>query len=301
MDIIKRNIGFLVFLVISLIIIVVLAVAERNQARLLKEKRQTFSDHVDFFKGLDDQKEAVDEENLEIVRDNLETARSQLRRLQKELAGRSQLNISEMASDETKVYLDRKVREMEALLEDNNVEFAEVARDFSFGPVIQSTGLPEQSVEVPALLRQMAVVERIVELIADSGIMEVTELSRPAGIREIRQDDYTVNRFELRITGSLESVKKLVNSIHEDQRFYFIIPHLQWDSEQTERTNLTRTAGTTNRGRELPSRMNVSDDLEASDQNGERPTKEERRIPIQDTITATIPIHFVEFKPVQED
>ncbi len=303
MDIIKKNLGFIVFLLCVLVAAgVVLGVANRY-ARQVRQSRRDFEDHRQYFEGLSRRTPGISELSLRRAQENLQIAQAELARLQSALTDRSRLRDRPMDGVQAKDYLVAEVRRLNSEMARRNVAVGQNAVGFSFQGVIQASGLPEPIHEVPALIRQMEVVGRLVETVADSGVNELVSLTRPAGIRQIRKDDYTVIRLQMEVKGPLASIKRLVNALHADERFYFSVPHMQWQVEtrgQVVTADRSRTARSTVPERRRPGGEDEWQFREAGVARPERLSREQRRVAFADVMTVSMPVHFIEFKPEEQ-
>ncbi len=316
----KKNLGFIIFLAVTLVAAGVVFMISNRHARHAQESRRQFEDHTAFFDSLARQRFGINETNLQIARENLQIAQAELASLRDSLESRSQLQVPEMTAVQAKNHLGLRVRRMTELLQGSNIAINEQARGFSFQQVLQAPGLPEATREVPALTSQMRLAERLLELVAESKIDELIAFARPAGIRQVRRDDYVVTRFNLQVRGSLGAVKNLIKAIHGDQDYYFVVPYFQWEAGGVE-------TGTVERG-STPTRMPGREPMDWDDPFLGAPdmaafprrtrratvspgqpreparsqlTREQRQVLARDSMTAMIPIHFIEFKPEQEN
>ncbi len=306
MNMIKRNLGFAVFFVVVLILAGGLFTVSRRAAHELEEKRETFSNHQDYFSRIANRSPGVTRSNLSRAQDNLSLARQELQTLNRSLAGRSSLETSSVSAVEAKNRLDSEARRLASELRNSGIEVAEEARGFSFRDIIQAPGLPEETREAPALMRQMNVVSQVMETIADSDIEGLISVNRPAGIREIRQDAYNVIRLHLELSGSLDAVRELVNSLHEEPDYYFSVPFFEWEARELEiqeapgvreRDEPRRRSEWRREAMDSP-RTEWERDAEMEQGGREMPQPRERRlIRFDDTVRVAMPVHFIEFKP----
>ncbi len=300
MNLLKRNTGFAAFVIVFLILAGGLFTTSRRAAHELADKKETFSNHRDYFARIANRSPGVTRANLSRAQDNLTLARQELETLKRALAGRSALDTPSVSAVEAKNQLDSEARRLAAQLRNSGIEVSEEARGFSFREIIQAPGLPEETREAPALMRQMDVVSRVMETIADNQIERVISVNRPAGIREIRKDAYNVIRLHLQLSGSLDEVRELVNAFHEEPDYYFNVPFFEWEGRGMEmpETEGRRERDVPRRGTRGFPREDWGGDAEMYQMEREEPQRRERRlIRFDDTVRVAMPIHFIEFKP----
>ncbi len=305
MDMVKRNLGFIViFLFVLVAAGVVLGVASRY-SRQVRQSRTAFEDHRRYFEDLARRTPGVSALSLRQAQENLQIAQTELVRLQSKLNERSRLPTRTMDGVQAKDYLVAEVRRLNSELSRRNVAVGQNATGFSFRSVIQATGLPEPTHEVPALVRQMQVVGRLVETVAESGVSELVSLARPAGIRQIRKDDYTVIRLNMEVRGPLASIKRLINALHTDEQYYFSVPYMQWQVETPDRVATADRPQTIRRTvpeRRRPPMIEDEWRFEGGEElaRPERLPREQRRVAFADVMTVSLPVHFIEFKPEEQ-
>ncbi len=288
LNILKRNIGFVVFLLVCVILAVALWTVSGRIGSEVEELAEEYSDHQSYFSRVAERRPGVTDENLRQARENLEQLENELSKLKQALAERSVLEVESVSAVEAKNQLDSVARSLRSEFEQAGVEVHDDARGFSFQEIIQAPGLPEASREAPALMRQLRVVERVAELVAGSGVEEVRSLHRPAGIREIHKDGYRVMRINLELRGSLGNIRSLINQLHAEQDFYFNVPYFQWRGEELE---IQRDSD--RRSDRSRSRDDRRGDREVDSE--EEAVRERRLVRFDDSVSFEMPIHFIEF------
>jgi hypothetical protein len=318
MEILKRNLGLMLFLVISLMTAAALIVFTKQHADAVRKSQNEFEEVKNFVSSLRQQKIAITEENYQTARKNSELASKKLKELRKTLVERSLLETEPMSSVQFKNHLVSKTREMLKMLTQSNVRVAEAATGFSFSAPLQSSTLPDQTVEVPVLSRQLLMAEELVRLISDSGVRELLDMQRVAGMGSVELEEYTVTRFELQVVGNLSSVKQFITDLQLNSKYFLYIPsvsivadsdinqeNLKSPYEMTSKDSNRRNSSVS-RTPAIPTDMMMAgtdrgvarfpgETGEDEKQEMLRLPKIDRSVVFRDNVTAEIPVHFIEF------
>lgn len=316
MEILKRNLGLTIFLALSLIVALVLIVFTRQHANAVRKSQAEFEDVKNFVGSLRQQRIAINDDNLETARQNSELADDKLQALREALRQRSQMNVEPMSSVQFKNHLVSTTRDMLRELTQGNVQVADAAKDFSFAETLQASSLPDPQVDVPVLTRQLLMVQELVRLIGQSGIRELIAVQRVAGLGSVELDDYRVTRFEVQVAGPLKSVKQLVTDLQLNAKYYLYVPETTLVAESEvdpkslkvpfgQAARSSRATSTREPARfpgmmtdplSRPTAVDAErtgdlDDVEVP----RRLPKTERAVVFVDYVTATIPVHVIEF------
>ncbi len=324
MEILKRNLGLTLFLAISLVAAATLIVFTKQHADAVRKSQNEFEEVKNFVSTLRQQKIAITEENYQTARENSQLASKKLQELKKTLIERSLLETEPMSSVQFKNHLVSKTREMLKLLTQSNVRVADTAAGFSFSEPLQSSTLPDQTVEVPALSRQLLMAEELVRLISESGIRELRDMQRVAGMGSVELEDYTVTRFKLQVVGSLSSVKQFITDLQLNSKYFLYVPSVSLVADSdinqeslkspygtvnkvSNRKNSTATPGPMmDTAGMMPPEMMVArtgrsgartpeETGEGMEQEPLKLLKIERSVVFRDNVTAEVPVHFIEF------
>lgn len=320
-DILKRNIGLTVFVLISLVAGIILLLLVRQQASRAGELQTAVEDQVAFFEGIARERVAVTRSNLEIAERNRALAEARLGNLRAMLWNRSNIPIPRYRGVEAINILRQETALMQEALFERRVQIPAGIRRFSFGAVLDRDALPDEETEVPVLMKQLELVKEIVRLAGESYITEFTDLQRLTGATVVEGEHYNILPFRVVVTGELPRVKRFVTRLQRDAAYFFLVHHVQVQAaDSVQEAVRTRPVAAVRDDRvpgmgdqrfapdmraPLPPRQGrrttQPEDIPA-DPEPEPLTQEERMVALSDMATATIRFDFVEFSaPEQEN
>ena len=178
--------------------------------------------------------------NQELAARNYQTAQKEFTAFLRELATR--YGIPEEGGInglESLRLIKEECLRMEQELADKSVQLAPDNAFFSFGDVARSTTLPRAE-DVPFILRNLRIVSEVVRVCGRSGISELSGISRPAGLKPLDKDLYTVTPLQLNVEGSYKSIQRLVNQLQREAKVIVLVRSLELDAR--EQTPMATTA-----------------------------------------------------------
>ncbi|MFW6414365.1 MAG: hypothetical protein ACOCZS_03585 [Verrucomicrobiota bacterium] len=296
-NIIKRNLPFVIFCLIALIVIGVLSfllVAYNGKAVELESQVE---EQKNFFRDIRRKDYPVTEEGLELIQENAEVAKNELAELRRGLAETSQIDVESLDSVEAKNRLVDEVDRMTDELEDEGVTLADDAAGMSFSSLLEGDELPDEETEVPVILKQLQVIEDVVQILAATSVNELQSLERPFGLEMDERNYFSIMPIELSVAGDARSIREFVSALQNDAEYLFFIDNIELTTANTA-DNLIREGDRDNDDRERrrerrPESRADREDTEGEDE--EKSSKKVRRIPFSDMVDCNMRISFVEF------
>ncbi|MCF7855339.1 MAG: Amuc_1100 family pilus-like protein [Candidatus Pacebacteria bacterium] len=329
MDIIKRNIALSIFLALSLLAAVVLAIMMRQYAASAGKLDDEVVKLQAFFRDLQQEKVAVSKANYDIARENRQLVEEQLGDLKEQLWEKSHIPVQRYTGIAAKDLLREETARMRLMLEDRGIELGNSIPQLSFGKVLQREGVPDEVNEVPVLVKELAVIEEIVRLVTSSGLNRLIDLERTSGSALASLEHYDVMPMSLTVNGKLSTVKRFITALQEDAGYFFFVHYFSVGSERSVQGAI---AGRPRQGKEkdretttgpgeamapfpemmpgeqfpppatyVPERREREETQRDMAADGEPLDKDERAVGLNDIVTVKIRLDFLEFhKPQQE-
>jgi len=243
MEFVKRNIGFLAVVVVFLILTVVLAVFWQSTNRRGQAIEAKVGEQKAFMADIRREKFALNQHNQELAARNYQTTQKEFTEFLRELATRYGIpEESGINGLESLRLIKEECLRMEQELADKSVQLAPDTAFFSFGDVARSTTLPRAE-DVPFILRNLRIVSEIVRVCGRSGISELSGISRPAGLKPLDKDLYTITPLQLSVEGSYKSIQRLVNQLQREAKVIVLVRSLELDSHDQPPVAATTVPG----------------------------------------------------------
>jgi Tfp pilus assembly protein PilO len=243
MEFVKRNLGFLASVVVFLILTVVLAVFWQSANRRGQAIEAKVSEQKAFMADIRREKFALNQHNQSLAAQNYQTAQKEFTAFLRELATRYGIpEESGINGLESLRLIKEECLRMEQELADKNVQLAPDNAFFSFGDIARSTTLPRAE-DVPFILRNLRIVSEIVRVCGRSGISELIGISRPAGLKPLDKDLYTITPLQLNVEGSYKSIQRLVNQLQREAKVIVLVRSLELDAREQIPATATTAPG----------------------------------------------------------
>jgi len=310
MNFIKRNIGLVTFCGIAIILAAILgyllakhtAAADKLEAKVQEQK--------DFFATLKRKNIGITSGNLKTLSSNVKTTENQLFQLRRRLWQQTRVQTKELNSIEAKNALRERLINMRNTLEKRGIQVSETASQFSFGTILQADTLPDEETEVPVILKQIKLVQEIVRLLANSYVDSVDSVQRPFGLHADEREFFDIMPFSLEFSGDSKSVRKFITLLQHESKYLYFIDYLSLSTPNTA-SNILQQSGERisqareRRGREgrrtsreysMPENIPSETSRDGSEtQEASKLSRQERLIPLQNNVSCTLRISFVEF------
>ncbi|MFW5803522.1 MAG: hypothetical protein ACOCWJ_06350 [Verrucomicrobiota bacterium] len=326
-DIVKRNIGLVVFLVIGLAAAIVLVVMVKQQTAHASDLQEKVEEQVAFFEKVKREKVAITEDNLETALRNKSLAEARLTNLRAMLQSRSAIAVPDYTGVECKNLLREETQAMRDQLFERRIQIPASVSRLSFGTILDSAGLPDEDTEVPILVKQLRLIQEVVRLAGEAFITEFSNIERLGGTAVLEGDDYNIVPFRVTVTGNLPKVKNFVTKLQRDSEYFFLIHFFHVDAlssvqDAIEARPAAALAGVrdgvdqSDQGRFMPGMPDAdfrdersrtrprptppSDDAD-EDERQDSLSKKEREVELTDMVTATIRFDFVEFSSPEQE
>ena len=246
-------------------------------------------------------------ENRETAAANKLRADRELQDLRMGLHARSRIETSTNVSGiECKNLILEATRSWRDLLERRLVQVGTTAADFAFGEVIGSERLPNQTSEVPILLKQLQIVGEVVNLIVSSNISGLQSVARPGGVAVASEQYFTLMPFSVRVDGDLAAVKEFLTKLQADSDLFFVVRSVTLSAPDTAVKGASTAGmepGRPRRGR--PRDLRELGEIPGGEGDGTVsavPPKAERQVSFSPVVMADIRFDFLEFtSPVEEN
>lgn len=243
MEFVKRNLGFLAAVVVFLVLTVVLAVFWQSANRRGQAIEAKVGEQKAFMADIRREKFALNQHNQELAARNYQTTQNEFTAFRRELATRYGIPEENGINGlESLRMIKEECLRLEQELADKNVQLPPDNVFFSFGDIARSTTLP-RSEDVPFILRGLRIVSEIVRVCGRSGITELRSISRPAGLKPLDKDLYTVTPLQLAVEGSYKSIQRLVNQLQREAKVIVLVRSLELEArDQTPMAAAASTA-----------------------------------------------------------
>lgn len=317
MDFIKKNPVLTISLVIAIVLAVFLGLQTKSAMASAEEAGKELDELRAFGRRERAAKYSASNENLEIAEKNYERAETELETLRMALHQRSRVEYNGTVSNtKCKNHLIEGTRTLERqLTQVEGIAVQPSAEGLSFASVISSDKLPDETIEVPVLMKQFEIVREVIRLLAVCDVDVLHSLKREAGIGIADKEDFEIMPFSIRVEGRFSSIKEFMSKLQHGGKYFFALRTVSFSSGDAR----TRDAGLleaeeTPRGRRrprvpaVPPRMPMVPDwpgmepIEGTGEQGEEePEPEDREVLFPEMVIANIRFDFVEFKnPLEE-
>jgi hypothetical protein len=300
MDFIKKNPLLCAWLLVSLILAVFLGWRISGAMAAAAEASGQFEELRGFGQRERRASYSASNENLAISKRNLERAETELRNLRVALYQRSNVvHEANVSNTKCKNHLIEGTRELvNRLTTVEGVLVHPEARGLSFSDVITSEKLPDQTVEVPVLMKQFEIIEELVGLVAGSDISELRSISRSAGVGTAEIEELELMPLSMKVAGDSASVKQLLTKLQSDSKYFFIVRNVKLSAPGPMVPEAVAPVKEVS-----PERMpGMPEDGMQDSEEGDGSTPEMRRIRFGDLVVADIRFDFVEFRnPLEEN
>ena len=324
MEMLRRNVGLTLFLVVAAIAAIVLGLLIQRQFAASADLEKKVGELAKFWENLRKDKISVTDENLAIAKQNQIVARERLDELRAARYQRSFAAPRSYSGVECKNVLRAETKRMKDTLAEAGVALGSVG-EFSFDSVLNSDVLPDEQNEVPMLTKQLEVVRELVRVVAESQVMELNGFVREGGLQVAKEQYFDVMPFQITVSGEVRNVKRLVSLLHTDPRFFFRVKYLEFTGDDSGvssgggypgGTAAAGAAGTTmpwgpegfgpgampgaaRNPRTAPAAAPRRDDgrtvAAEPEQATRRVKKEDLRIVFRDAVTAVIKFDYIEY------
>ena len=127
---------------------------------------------------------------------------------------------SDMTPGQVKNLIRRRSLVMENKLRGENIEIPESLKNFTFAPYLGSKVFPNPR-EISMIMRQLEIMDEVVNLLAGSGIAQVTAINRDE-LEPTSMDLHSYIEFKVKLVGEHASIVHFLNSLH-DSKYFFVL------------------------------------------------------------------------------
>ncbi len=240
MEFVKRNLGFLLAMAVSVVILGVLAVYVLEGMTTSGKVKQAVTKQNDFFQAAASGAYTLTQNNKGMAEENRKFTEQEL-----------QTFLTLLTSSYGFAAENRDRFECKQAIKDGSVNFlAQLtarpivvpldARAFSFDAILNAATPPLQS-EVPYIMKQFHVVDELVGIVARApAISEFTRIRRlDSTLQPMDAGLYTVIPLELSVRGGYNGIVNLVNQIQHSAKGIFLIRALELRSlDQADKNTL---------------------------------------------------------------
>lgn len=295
MNIIKRNLPFVIFCLIAVVAIITLLFLLARHSTKAQELEEKVEEQKRFFQEIRRKDYAVTEESVDAIQENSELAKEKLVELRRKLSETSQIEVEQVDGLEAKNLLKDEVDRLVEELDEAGVIIDDEAAGLSFSAILEGDELPDEETEVPVILKQLRVIEEVARILAESSVDELNTFSRPFGLGVDEREFFSIMPLELSVAGDAKSVRQFVSGLQQDAELFFFIDNIELQTSNTA-DNLIKDADQRDRDDSRRDRRRRSDaDGEQEDEDEEKTSKKTRRIPFNDMVECSLQISFVDF------
>jgi len=127
---------------------------------------------------------------------------------------------SDMTPGQVKSWIRRRSLVMENKLRGENIEIPESLKNFTFAPYLASTVFPNAR-EIFMIMEQLEIMDELVNLLAGSGIAQVTAIDRDK-LEPTSMDLHSYIEFKIDLVGEHASIVHFLNSLHDSKHFFVL-------------------------------------------------------------------------------
>ena len=222
MEFLKRNIGFLILLLVTVVLLAGCVLFWVAAVKTSSEFEQKVEAQKMFMAEVKRSQHTLSKPNVQTALANRELAEAIYRNLIRGLVQRYSVPLETGTGMECVRILKDEILRLHTELKEKNVLLGGTAQYLSFDSVAKSASLPNPA-DVPRILKQLRIVNELVRVVIKSGVMELREVSRPAGLRVIDKGMYELYPFEIVVSGEYKQIQRLVNQLQREAKGIFIL------------------------------------------------------------------------------
>lgn len=223
MEFIRRNIGFLLLWLISLLLAGGLAFLWFRSYDTAATFEGKVKGQKDFMAQVKRMPYGLNQPNVEVAGQNRVLAEAVYKDFQRLLVMRygvpTEKNITGL---DCVRQVKESCRTMQQALLDKGIVAPADLKWFSFDSVATSSTLPTAD-EVPLILKQLRIVEEVMRLVTQSSLTDLRRVSRTTGLQPIAKAQYSMTCFELSVSGSYRAIERFVNQVQRESKGIFIV------------------------------------------------------------------------------
>ena len=231
MELLKKNWGVIAYLIACLLVATFIVTAIRRASRATTKAKGIVANQADFFKKVKRQKYTLSKNNLAIAQDNEKLVGIKFRELRTWLAQHYSIprDGDSITSVECMRQLQEDIRKMHEELNEK-VIVGPKCKFFSFDKIASSRILPPASY-VPAIRRNLKIVQEIVRLIREAKVKQVTAIDRLMNLETRDEDFYTITPIGLVVLGTPQQIQDMVNLFQTKSRYLFSLKNIKLESK----------------------------------------------------------------------
>ena len=309
MDFIKKQPFMTLFLVVSIVVAAFLAVKIKSASDSARQSGEKINELKAF--GLKERTASysANQTNVEISEENLKQTQDKLLQLRQALYQASHVKFDrQVTNTQCKNHLFEGTGKLVEELDKKGIFVSEPAKYLSFGTVINAENLPDETTEVPVLMKQFEIISDIVEIMKNSEIARLISLNRPEEVRTADKKQFQVMPLSMTIEGSSSSVERFLSDLQKDKNYYFVIRNITFTAkppiigDSLKSTTETLSSSPSMLAPDFIGGPSVGGPGDVDGEGAPKPLYAEQfKVRFPDRVTADIRFDFVEFKkPVEE-
>lgn len=231
MELLKKNLGLILYTLASLVLGVFIMLGTRTATRNASEHKGKVDHQVEFFTRIQRNEHAISKTNVKVARQNQRIVDQKFFELRSWLS--RQYSIPQEhppTSIECMRILQAEVRRMQLGMQEKRVALTGGAAMLSFKEEATRRTLPAAA-SVPGILRSLKVVREVTRLVAMAEINELTEIKRLNGLGVKEEDLYTITSLHIAVISPLDEVQRLLNLLSKDSRYLFFLRNVQLETQ----------------------------------------------------------------------
>ncbi len=216
----KRNISFVLLMAAALVTVAALVFLFAQKRIAAKQKEDKVQEQISSFEAAERGSYSINAANLAAAKSNRTRTDKAVQDFVDTLVERYSFPPEKRTGLECVQILRDECAAMQKALAAKGVAVAATAVDFSFDPVFKSTTPPAES-DTPQLLKQLRIISEIMAAVgpsmgSGSQVLRVNRLT-PSGARPLKDGLYSVETFEVAVSGTDTAVQKLLNSLQGNE------------------------------------------------------------------------------------
>lgn len=308
MEILKKNLQFVIFCAACLLVCAGLVFLERQAAAKAKTMRNDAEKKRAFFENIRKGEFALTEENVAIAENNRQLMEKQLKefegRLHADYRIAVQENVTPVACSER---LRKQILAFREELRAGDVILRDSEKNFVFQSIAESARVPPSEL-VPGILKQLRIVEEIVRSVRENHMKrldQITLLDAGESWQGVEDEEelHTYNRYRLIVAGKTPDVQQLINNLQGRCKYLVAVRQVEFirEGETVQRADApTRTPADARVPGEWvpPSMAGLGRDAETDEYSG---PKRDERVATNGIVRVALVFDVLEFPEVETE
>lgn len=232
MDFIKRNLGFVLFILAVVVGLGVLAFFYMGMHRELVAISTKVDEQKDFLLQVQRGAYSFNGPNKQKAAENRELSVRELQAFLTDLNGRYGFALDAVNSYGIKNYIRDGLLRLQGDMNAKGMKMGIEPQNFSFEGVLKMESLPPEN-DVPLIVRQFKLVDEVARLVLKTpGMNELQRVARvKPGLQAMDYPQYSLITLDIGVSGSYPAIIQLVNQLQRESKGFFIVRSIELQSK----------------------------------------------------------------------